>query len=76
MEAVRCPDYTALLSVAPTTSKRIHSITFRAGSAEGVVGMLSVMTINGLPGSTSGYLSGFISLAFSVFAYDRKSPKV
>lgn len=76
MEAVRCPDYMALLSAAPTRSKRMHSITFRAGLAEGVAGILSVLTANGIPESTSGFLSGLTSLAFSAFAYDRKSPKV
>lgn len=61
------------LSAVPTRSKGIQGITFGVGLAAGVTGKLSLLTANHLWGSTSGFLSGFNSVAFSVFGYEHKA---
>lgn len=54
----------------------IQSIKFRAGLTARVTESFSMLTANRLRGSIPDFLSGFTSIAFSVFRYDCKTGEV
>lgn len=56
-----------------TRYKAIQGLTFWAGLAVRVAGRLLVLTAYGIRGFTPDFMCGFISIAFSVFGYDRKT---
>lgn len=66
MVAISRLDYMPHISVV-LRSKEIQDITFGIGLAAGVTGKLSEVKVNLHRGSILSFLSGFISMAFSVF---------
>lgn len=66
----------APLSTVPTKPKGIQAITFGTGLVA-TVARLSMLIANFPRGSTPFFFpSGFISIAFSVFGYDRKAAEI
>lgn len=74
MEVVHCQDNMAPHSDVRTKFKRIHSIG--ADLAAGDAGNFSVFTDNHLRDPTPDFLSGFSTIAFSIFGYGHKAVMV
>lgn len=71
-----CADNMLRLSAVPTKCKGIQVIVIEDNLAAVVAGKLSVLTFNSLRGCTSVFLSGFISIALTVFEYHPKAAKI
>lgn len=77
IEDLRCSDYTPPLSTVPTKPEGIQGITFGTGFVATVARRLSRLIAN-FPRCLTPFFfpSGFISIAFSLFAYDHKASEI